>query len=223
MGAFRYLGKDCAAAQAAVKDLRGLWLFADGGVIQSNPSPLGGTLAYRLLQDGVILAQGSAIYPYWRAGESDPGCLPGAPVPVSNNVAEMAAILTGLEAAARQGHLVEVIASDSYNSLRRLERSDGLWTGACNSEMDALQERWGHHLRLRRQQWGEYAYPSLVLLSGHPSGPELLAGRGGRGYPVSIHNKWCDQACATLATYFLERREADPAFTLARSQQGGIL
>jgi hypothetical protein len=45
-----------------------------------------------------------------------------------------------------------------------------------------------------------------VLLQGHPTKKDLACGFGAkRGFPVSIHNVWCDDGCHKAAKEFLEK------------------
>ena len=61
-------------------------LYADGGVIASNPSAIGGTYAYRLIRDdGHTIGQGQVITAIDMRGS------------VTNNQTEMLALLVGLK------------------------------------------------------------------------------------------------------------------------------
>lgn len=153
-------------------------LYADGGVIGSNPSLRGGTWAWcQVNAAGQRSCTNSGMI------TPDVAQMPA----ISNNLTELLALVEGLESLPEgwQG----TIYSDSWVSLQRVFRHARLknvpdWLVA---RLQALQKR-GHLY--------QYGY---TLLDGHPTKAELAVGRGKRGHPVSEHNVWCDQECNRLA------------------------
>lgn len=168
-----------------IRELPGLWVIADGGCIGSNPSPLGGTWAYRLLFQGAVDAEDSGhIRP--RFG------------PVSNNVAELYALCKGIEAAERRHSGVPLwIASDSGVTLRRLCADRAKWTG-----VEGPLREWAQLIVCRANLRG------AVLLKGHPTRAMLAADRCPAGRPVSLHNVWCDDACTGWAQFIQQEAAA---------------
>jgi hypothetical protein len=172
-----------------VRDWPGLWVIADGGVIAQNPSPIGGTWAYRIVRDGEVLS-------------SDSGAMKPMFGPVSNNVAELYAVLRGIKEAAEKWDAAMLqglnVASDSNVTLTRLTSAASRWEGVP--------------VDLRR--WAIGYMPRIdvaVLLDGHPTTLHLSCGAGKRGRPVSEHNVWCDKAATAAGQAFLQgTRLADP-------------
>jgi ribonuclease HI len=150
-------------------------LYCDGGLVGPvNPSPDGGTWAWCAVNPfGARIAQASGVIDAPRGGT------------VSNNVAEFVAAVLALETvpAGWSGTLY----SDSLITLNRLFQG---WT-LTNIPPDWVQRGSAALQRLGNANW--------VLLQGHPTKAELQAGRGKKGYPVSEHNVWCDQACRAAA------------------------
>ncbi len=159
-------------------------LYADGGVIGRNPSPLGGTWAFRLLDNRkVIDEQAGVITP-------EQAKLPS----ITNNLTEMVALVRGLQALPEDW--TGTIYSDSQVTLGRVFMG-WKWNNI---------PLWLHHeyqaARKRLVHWDELQY---VLLDGHPTRAQLEAGKGKRGGPVSEHNVWCDKACGYAAVGFIEK------------------
>lgn len=149
-------------------------LYTDGGVIGANPSALGGTWAYCLVDaagqrttcESGIITPAEAELPL-----------------VTNNLTELLAIVKGREALswAWSG----TIHSDSWVSLQRV-----FFAARLKNVPPWLVARLQ---KLQREGW--FTGCSWKLLDGHPTKAQLAAGVGKRGGPVSIHNVWCDQAC----------------------------
>lgn len=153
-------------------------LFTDGGVIGINPSPIGGTWAWCLVD-----ATGKRVCDYSGVITPEQAGLPA----ITNNLTELLAIVNGREALpyAWSG----TICSDSWVSLQRVFLAAKLknvppWL------IDRLQ-------KLQRDGW--FSGCRWQLLDGHPTKAQLAAGVGKRGAPVSIHNVFCDQECTRLA------------------------
>jgi len=86
-------------------------LYADGGVIRVNPSPIGGTYAYRLLNqdEQIVMCNSGLILPEKMGTET-----------VTNNQTEMLAILESFEYIPDDS--IITVYSDSNVSLGRLFR-----------------------------------------------------------------------------------------------------
>lgn len=160
-------------------------VYADGGVIGVNPSPIGGTWAYvHVDENGVVLARDSAVV------------TPRSSVPlITNNLTEMIALVRALAAlpAGWSGH----VYSDSQITLGRLFlgwKMNGIPPVLVKQGAEALER-----LDLPNIQW--------TLLDGHPTKAQLAIGRGKRGNPVSIHNVECDKECGRLAREFSALRQ----------------
>ena len=153
-------------------------LFTDGGVIGMNPSPIGGTWAFCLVDSaGERVTCDSGVITPVEAG------LPA----ITNNLTELLAIVNGRKALpyAWSG----TIYSDSWVSLQRVFHAAKLanvppWLVA------RLQT-------LQRDGW--FGGCGWQLLDGHPTKAQLAAGVGKRGGMVSIHNVFCDAECTRLA------------------------
>lgn len=169
-------------------------LYADGGLIGRNPSPIGGTWAWcGVTAGGVRIIERSGSIP-----------APGGR-PITNNHTEFIAATLALEAMPDgwSGKLY----SDSQITLGRL-----FWRWAIRNLPKNVYVR------------GIAALERLgnvepVLLQGHPTKADLLHGIGAkRGLPVSEHNVWCDQACGREALIF-KSNDVAPAVTTDRSSK----
>lgn len=157
-------------------------LYTDGGLIGRNPSPIGGTWAWRTTSrmGGVIAQASGVILP------SDLGM-----EIVSNNNAELWAMVCGLEVL--PAGWTGTVYSDSMVTIGRMFFG---WR-MVNVPL-ALQKRADVVLtRLGRVK--------AFLLDGHPTEQHLRQGRGKRGHPVSVHNVFCDEACTREAQRYRER------------------
>jgi len=159
-------------------------LYCDGGVIQKNPSAIGGTWAWCGTDEN-----GTRIV---RRG----GFVPANGRFITNNLTEYIAATLALEAMPEgwSGKL----HSDSQITLGRLFwrwRNKNLPTNVYSRGMAAVE-------RLGKVE--------PVLLQGHPTKADLACGIGKkRGLPVSIHNVWCDHECGRQAQLFLETQTKD--------------
>jgi len=157
-------------------------MYCDGGVISRNPSPIGGTFAYKILQDNQVIRQNGGVL------------VPDRETPlITNNITEMLALVRGL------GDLPDdwfgTIYSDSQVTLGRVFLS-WKWTN-----VPAWLRKEFAFNRGRMHNWEKITW---VLLAGHPTRAQLLAGVGHHGYPVSEHNVWCDKECGRMAEAVLE-------------------
>ena len=150
-------------------------LYTDGGVIQVNPSPFGGTWAWTVVEHGQRIRQDSGVL------------LPTADYPaITNNVTELYALVAGIESLPVDW--VGIVFSDSWVSLQRL------FLGA---KLKNVPEWLVERLQVIRQS-GRLSQMAYVLLDGHPTQAQLLAGKGKRGGPVSEFNVWCDEECGRV-------------------------
>lgn len=148
-------------------------LYADGGVIGPNPSAIGGTWAFCQVANG---QRGQCASGIIRPVEA------GVPA-ITNNLTELYAILQARESLPRSWS--GVIHSDSWVSLQRVFLAAKL----------ANVPHWLVERLQRMQHDGWFRDCSYVLLDGHPTQVQLVAGLGKRGHPVSVHNVWCDAEC----------------------------
>jgi ribonuclease HI len=158
-------------------------IYADGGVIQKNPSDIGGTWATCHVDGDNRRC--------WRASGVLLPADVGAPF-VTNNQTEFYALLTGLEMLATGWS--GKVCTDSLVTIRRF-RDEGRLAGIPNE--------WRRRMAMTLGRLGELEY---VLLDGHPTRAQLAAGIGKRGGPVSEHNVWCDHACTEAGRELVGRR-----------------
>ena len=174
------------SAQAAVAQLAAIRaahnppvaLYTDGGVIGQNPSPIGGTWAW-------CLVDASGEMRRHAFGRITPAEL-GAEA-VTNNHTELLALVLGLEAL--DADFAGTVYSDSWVSLQRVFRAAKL-NNVPQWLIDRLQAL---------QKSGRLANLDYTLLDGHPTRAQLEAGIGKRGNPVSKWNVWCDEQCSAIA------------------------
>jgi ribonuclease HI len=160
-------------------------LYADGGVIQKNPSKTGGTWAFRIVANGVVVCERSGVITPLQAGLET----------ITNNLTEMLAVINGLKVLGSTPKWIGTVYSDSQITLGRVFEG-WKWTGIpgwLHSDYQAAR----HGLLC----WDQIQH---VLLSGHPTRAQLEAGTGKGGRPVSIHNVWCDKRCGEEAAKFGE-------------------
>lgn len=158
-------------------------LYTDGGCIKTNPSALGGTWAWTLVD-----RRGNRV-------ECDSGVI----VPqdfdvakITNNQMELYAAVMGLEA--MRAGWCGMLYTDSQVTLYRLTVSYKF-----NGISSDLKQRC---LRLRANKlW------TPLLCGGHPTKQALADGYDHRGYPVHLANVWCDDECKRNAHKFLSRKE----------------
>lgn len=160
-------------------------LYADGGVINRNPSPVGGTWAFRIISNGEVVCE-----------KSDTITPAQAKMPeITNNFTEMCALIAGLKAL--PDDWIGTVYSDSQVTLGRVFEG-WKWNGIPTWLREMYEEA-----RRRLKNWDRIEH---VLLDGHPTKAQLEAGKGKRGHPVSIHNVWADHACGEEARKFMEKQ-----------------
>jgi ribonuclease HI len=164
-------------------------VFADGGVVRQNPSPIGGTWACCHVDrdEQRIWCASGFILPSEVGGW-----------PVTNNQTEFYALLAGLEALPDGWH--GDACSDSQVTLIRFFQR-----GALRGIPDAWRQRMGYTLR----RLDPLIRP--VLLDGHPTRAQLAEGVGKRGHRVSEHNVWCDAACGEEGRKLFRQQTAGAA------------
>lgn len=156
-------------------------VYADGGVIQKNPSSIGGTWAHCFVnRTGIRIAERSGIV----LASDIPGGL------VTNNLTEFYAVAYALQALPNGWS--GTLYSDSQITLGRF-----FWGWKITGiPLDFVSFAMKAKARL--------GVVTGVLLDGHPTQAQLAAGIGKRGNPCSKHNVWCDKACGAQAVKYLQ-------------------
>lgn len=168
------------------------FLYVDGGVIGKNPSSIGGTWAARIIFEKTIHDAAGVIKP------TDFGAI----IPITNNIAEMMALIMGLRRLPNDW--IGVICSDSDITIGRAIHG-WKWT---NIPLDLYRE-FGYE-RNRLVNFEKFRF---IGLSGHPTKEELKGGFSlTTGRPVSKHNVWCDTTCGMMANGF--RNGANPSLEI---------
>ncbi len=162
-------------------------LYCDGGVIERNPSPFGGTWAWCMVgEDGSRIGHGSGI------------CVREDNAPaITNNLTELIAAVVGMELLP-EGWAGRIY-TDSIVTLYRIERRE---PGRPKAKMAGIPLWLVDRLEVARAKLGAY---EVHLLGGHPSRAELATGRKAKsGLPCSIHNVLCDKLCAEESARFMK-------------------
>lgn len=157
-------------------------LYVDGGVIGRNPSSIGGTFAWRMVNDGEPGIMGSDTIPAQIMPNRE----------VTNNQTEMLAMIEGLRRL--PADWIGTVYSDSAVTLGR---TFGNFRWKNIPEWMRVEF---HAQKARLVNWGMIQH---VQLDGHPTKAQLASGIGKGGNPVSIHNVWCDEACTSAGKLFL--------------------
>ena len=164
------------AGKAGVQVIEVVELYTDGGTIQRNPSPIGGTWAWcGVGADGRRLVErgGFAV---------EPGG--------TNNHMEQLAIIEDLEA-----------MNEGWEGLVRSDSQVALGRVFLGWKTRNLPQAIAHRSKAALARLGKVRYE---LLQGHPTRKDLEAGIGKkRGLPVSHHNVWCDTECGRQAQRLL--------------------
>jgi ribonuclease HI len=173
-------------------------VYADGGVIRKNPSPFGLTWAWCSVDENderVIERYGYVRSPNGRL--------------LTNNHAEQIAITLALEA--MPDGWSGTVASDSMVALGRVLKN---WR--TRNLPDNITVR-------SRAAVARLGPLKELVLQGHPTKKELIAGWGKRrDLPVSIHNVWCDRACHQAAEDYENenRSDSNETWTEGHSAEG---
>lgn len=153
-------------------------LYTDGSNIYKNPSPWGGSWAWQLVEDGVVVqADSGLVLPF----QDHLGAL------VTNNQMEYRAVLLALQA--MPDGWSGCVCSDSHVTLGRVFGRYG---------MRGIPLPWHAPLLTARKRLGRL---TSQRLDGHPTRAQLASGIGHSGHPVSIHNVACDHACREVAKH----------------------
>ncbi len=153
-------------------------IFCDGGVKGRNPSAIGGTWAYCLVD-----AAGHRLR--WDSGGITPE-VAGLPK-VSNNLTELLAAVRGMEAVPLGWD--GIIFTDSFVTLCRIRKT------RKQAKLKGIPQWLVDELALSKKVLGAYR---VELVKGHPTVKDLAAGHRG-GVPVSIHNAFCDRLCREVS------------------------
>lgn len=150
-----------------------LRVFADGGLIGSNPCPEGGVYAFVHLQEGRILRETKGIVTAVMAGLTS----------VTNSYTELLAAVLALEAVPDEVVRVQLF-TDNFATVCRLRNQRPAFV---NIPSDLTQRTWAVRARVK--------HLTVTLLDGHPTKKQLETGIGKRGNPVSKYNVLCDELC----------------------------
>lgn len=162
-------------------------LYTDGGVIDRNPSPIGGTWAYcgvnaenkRVLHNG-----GYILKPDGRL--------------ITNNHTEQIAIILALES--MPNGWSGTVYSDSKIAMNRMRGK-----GTNKNLPDNVIER----TKAVLARLGKVKFRHV---KGHPTQSELFKGYSKNHRRVSIHNVWCDEECrrqAVLGKEIFQKKTLD--------------
>jgi ribonuclease HI len=159
-------------------------VYADGGCVSCNPSPYGGSWAWRQVDARGLVPQAMSGL-FIACGESSCQQSDHWPMPVvTNNAMEFVAVVLALEYLPPGWH--GQVCSDSRITLERF------FNGA---RMAGIPDIW----RLRGAEAMrplDWAHCTPVLVKGHPTRADLATGvHAISGRPVSEHNVRCDAAC----------------------------
>jgi ribonuclease HI len=165
-------------------------LFCDGGVVNKNPSNLGGTWAYCYVEGGARVVEAHDYLLPWQMGTEL----------ITNNQMELIAMVFALEAMPLDW--VGKIYCDSQNTLGRCfehwrMQNIPAW---LMLRMDAAVKRMEDRLTA-----GTITYE---LIAGHPTKADLARGYKDKGmvaYRVFPHNVWCDRMCRVAAEELAEK------------------
>lgn len=162
-------------------------IYADGGVVGANPSPVGGVWAWCAVNEhDERVVRRSGFTP--RRGVRE----------VTNNNMELVALVLAVEAL-HEGWS-GIICSDSRLALGTL--FEGF--NARKQPPNIVKRGMAAAARLGKVE--------TMLLQGHPTKEDLITGIGARrNLPVSQHNVWCDQECNRV------KKQQKQAFELAAS------
>lgn len=156
------------------------YVFTDGGLVGPNPSKLGGTYAWRWLNEAEELI-----------GECSGLLTPGQlnVQEVSNNTMELFALADALELL--PSGWAGIIVSDSQMALGWAFKG---WNQAKAHPASCIR------IAQAVERFGDFTY---VLIGGHPSKAELERGMRKDGMRVSKHNVACDKECTRLSKAYI--------------------
>lgn len=158
-------------------------LYTYGGCIKKNPSIIGGTWAYCLVDANENLL-------YEDSGVLTPSKVGG---PVTNNQTELYAVIRGLQTIQRD--MIVHILSDSEITLGRIFKS---------YSMENIPDWMIEQLDDEKSRLYLFKDFKHTLLSGHPTKSQLETGIGKRGHPTSKWNKRADYLCRLAGDEYLK-------------------
>lgn len=157
-------------------------LYADGGVVAKNPSPIGGTWAWCLVQGDVLLSRDGGFISIFDMGYDV----------VTNNQTELLAVIKGLEFLPDDLDQLE-ICSDSNITLGRIFKNFTF------NNIPGWMER---DLREHKKRLINFHKFTYTLIDGHPTVAQLESGFGKRGHPTSRWNVLADNMCNRIASKY---------------------
>lgn len=158
-------------------------VYADGGLIERNPSPVAGMWAWcHVGADGWRIREGSGVIVPADVVEV-------SPEGVTNHHSEVLALLLGLEEL--PDGWSGTVYSDSKNALNVFFAS---------ARVNKLPASWRPRVGAVLRRLGAMR---SVRLDGHPTKAQLKAGVGKRGAPVSEHNVHVDRLCTRAGERFM--------------------
>lgn len=160
-------------------------LHVDGGCILKNPSTIGGTFAWCLVENDKQIAVGSG-YVTPKSWNQDV---------ITNNQMELYALIKGLEYL--ESSEVVKVCSDSEITLGRAFKDYAL-KNIPEWMKDELKVQQNRLYNFYRFWWS--------LIGGHPTESEILKGINKKGHVTSKWNVWCDRECNLQAENYLSRR-----------------
>jgi ribonuclease HI len=155
-------------------------LYADGGVIHSNPSEIGGMWAFRAVtENGVVILEHGGVVPATSQRR------------ITNNQTEVIALVLALEAMP-EGWSGKVYSDSQF---------------ALGVMFEELRWRTAPPNVLQRAEAAvaRAGQITAIHLKGHPTQAELAKGFARCGTPVSVHQVWCDKKCTELGRSYVAR------------------
>ena len=154
-------------------------LYTDGGCAGKNPSTIGGTWGWALVdhEDNLKKFDSGYVLPNLVGGD------------VTNNQMEYYAVLKGLEDLPNDSSVI--VYSDSLITLGRM------FQGWKNKN---IPKEWIERLNTQKKRVNILAYRHL---DGHPTKKQLEEGKGKRGNLVSKWNVMADKLCSDQAKSLL--------------------
>lgn len=160
-------------------------LYTDGGCVKSNPSKIGGTIAFTFVKNN------QRTFSYARVWTPKQLKVDR----VTNNQTELWALIVGLQYTAFDDVLH--IYSDSEITLGRV------FMGYAMRNIPEWMQKELNKQKRRLANWDKFKW---TLLAGHPTKPELDSGlKNSKEWvlPVSEFNVWCDSQCQRVAAEYL--------------------
>lgn len=175
-------------------------VYTDGGVIRKNPSEVGGTWAYCLVDEyGIRQGGQSGLVTPQDIGQRF----------VTNNVTELAAVLAALTALPDGWD--GTIYTDSKVTMSRVSLGKNgrprkpQKVGGFRS---TIPDHMVNQLQIQQLRMGHY---QVALVKGHASMDQIAASYNGdqSGQTHSRHNSWCDKECRKEAELFLRNQKKE--------------